>query len=286
MAILTLLKGVGGTVETYFLDGPPSTCSVTVRNDYGTVKVDGASCSIDTVSTTIAAASAKATTLILASAAGVVNGRRYLIGSTASTQPLEVVTVKSLSGSTATLYGPLLNGYVASTTFRGIRASYAVTSTEADALWFGGHADFVPNTGDAISEDVDCTQHKIPEALFDETDLRDVFPKLGKMIDAETDLPRTIRNARDNFLVDFGGKFRVMAALGATAFRRVAAKRWWLDRRWALGPDWADDMDRLEKDYFRDIAKLQAQVPVDKDGDESTNGVDDTAFNVIHLDRA
>jgi hypothetical protein len=286
MALLALVKGVGGTLETYFLNGTPSSCTVNLYNAQGALKVSAGTVSLDSVSTSVTTVAAKATTLSLASATGVVNGRRYRLGATASTDPTEVVTVKSLSGSTATLTAPTIAAHATGAVFTGLRAYMDVTSTQADTLWWGGHADFIPASGDPVTEDVDCVAHKIPEMLCDESDLREIFPKLGKIVDAELDLPRTLRTARDRFLLDFGGKFRVYAALGASAFREPCAMKWWLQRRYALGDDFADIMAQLAKDYQAQIEHLRSQVAFDTDGDERTDGVDDVGFTSITLDRA
>lgn len=287
MPIQAIVKGVGGTVDTYFLTGPPSSCTVTLYSDAGSAKVSAAAATVDSVSTTtVATVAAKASSVVLTSAAGVVEGRRYLLGAIASTEPSEVVTVRSLSASTASLVAPTMFAHTAATQFRGIRVSYAVSSTQADALWWGGHADFIPAAGDPISEVVDCVKHKIPDALCDESDLREVFPKLAKMVDAELDISRSLRVARDEFLVDFGGKFRVHSALGAGEYRRACAMRWWLNRRYGLGADWKEDMDVLYEDYKTRIAHLQSQVPFDTDGDERTDGVDDHGFTTVALERA
>ncbi len=286
MALAALVKNVGGTLETYFLDGLPTSCAVNLYNAQGALKVTAGACVLDTVSTTVTTTAARNTTVSLASAAGVVSGRRYRLGAPSSTEPTEVVTVKSLAGSTATLTAPVLFAHAAGEAFNGLRVTAAVTSTQADTLWWGGHAEFIPASGDPVTEDVDCVAHKIPDYLCDESDLRDIFPKLGKNIDAELDLPRTLRTARDRFLIDFGGKFRVYAALGATAFRSPCAKRWWLDRRYALGDDFAAIMVALEKEYLAQIEHLRTQVAFDTDGDERTDGVDDVGFTAITLDRA
>lgn len=287
MSLASLVKDVGGTLETYFLDGTPSSCTVNLYNDQGTLKVTAGAATLDPVSTSASSAIASgASTLVLTSAAGVVQGRRYILGALASTEPYEVVTVRSLSASTATLTAPTVTAHSSGAAFKGLRASIAVTSTQADALWAAGHADFIPASGDPITEEVDCCKHKIPEYLCDETDLRQILPKLAKIIDVELDLPRSLREARDQFLIDFGGKFRVNTALGATAFRRPTALRWWLNRRYALGPDWTDEMDKMQTEYQALLQHLQSQTAFDKDGDERTDGVDDHGWTTIQLDRA
>jgi len=288
MAIQVLQKDVGGTIETQFLDRQPSSCTVTLYTDAGTKKVDAASATVDSVATTLSsAAAAKATTIALASATGVVVNRRYRLGAaTASTEPHEVVTVKSLSASTATLWAPLLVAHAAGSAVQGTRVSYAVASTAADSTWIGGWADFTPNSGDVVSEGVDCYLRKIPEFACDESDLRQIWPKADKALDAELDLPAAIKQARDMFLLDLGGKTRSHCFIGADVFRRAVAVKFWLLRRFSFGDAWTAQMDKLEAEYERLVKDLQQQTPADVDQDGTTSGRDDGGWTTISLERA
>lgn len=287
MSIQTLTKGVGGTLETYFLDRQVSTCTVTVRTGEGGIKLDATAATVDTVATTITTqGSAKATSLALSSAAGVVVGRRYLLGGVSASQPREAVSVKDLTASTATLWAPLRYNHASGTTFKGTRVSYAVASTVCDATWWGGWADWTPNSGDVQTETVDCTLRKIPEYGCDEADIQQVFPKEGKILDAELDMPRAIKQARDWFLIDLGGKTRAHTFMGADHFRQPIAYKFWLLRRPSMGAEWKDILDELQKDYDRMVTQIQSQVPADVDQDGTTTGQNDGGFTVGTLERA
>ncbi len=287
MSIQNLIKGVGGTIETYFLDRQPTSCTVSLYTGEGAAKVSAAAGTVDTVATTITAQGTKnASSLALASATGVVVGRRYLLGGVAAAQPHEVVRVKDLTSSTATLWGPLSYTHASASTFKGTRVSYAVSSTVADTVWWDGFADFTPTTGDVITETVDCTLRKIPEYGCDETDIAQVFPKEGKILDAELDIPTAIKTARDWFLIDLGGKTRAHAFLGADHFRQPIAYKFWLLRRHSLGAEWKENLDQLQADYDRMVQQIQSQVPADVDQDGTTTGVDDGGFTVGTLERA
>jgi len=283
--IQALIKGRSGTIETNFLGARPSTCTVSLYTGEGATKVDEASATVDTVNTTLSAQALKgASSLALADDTSVVVGRRYAIGTQSSTQPREVVTVASLASSVATLWAPLNYTHASASTFGGTRVSYAVT-TEADVLWWDGYADFTPDTGDVQTEVVDCVLRKIPENLIDETDVLRVFPKMGKILDTELDLPGALREARDEFLRAFGGKNRAYCALGADHFRRPAAITFWLLRRYALGPEWAAEMELMEKERDVLISKLESQIPFDNDQDGVTTSANDGGSTVIRLSR-
>ena len=286
MSIQTLIKGVGGTIETYFLDRQVTSCVVTVCMGTGAQKVTRASCTCDSVSTTTAAIGAtNDATLTVSSASGLVVGRRYLVGAADGAEPREVVSVKNVTGSVLTLRGPLMNDHASGATVKGLRVSYAVASTACDVLWWDGYADFIPDSGDVNTETVDCTLRKIPDNLVDETDLAMVFPKGAQMLDAEMDLQRGLREARDEFLIDFGGKNRAHTALGVDVYRRPVALKFWLLRRHTMGDEWKGAMDGLQEEYEIALKKRIEQVPVDANQDNSTVGMDDGGITMIRLDR-
>lgn len=288
MSFQTLIKNVGGTVEAQFLDRQPTTCTVSLFMDDGSAKVTGATATVDPVATTLSgAAAARATSITLASATSVAVNRRYRIGAASGgSEPGEVVTVKSLSGSTCALWAPLVAAHASGATFQGTRVSYTVASTSADVTWINGWATFTPNSGDTITEAVECYLTKIPEFLCDESDLRLVFPKLAKNLDAELDLPAALRQARDEVLLDLGGKNRAQTFLGANEFRRQAALKFWLLRRYSFGDEWTAQMTLLDAEYEKRKTELIATMPIDADQDGATSGQNDFGFTVGRVFRS
>lgn len=284
--VQALIKGRAGSVTTDFVGARPTSCTAAVYSGDGGLKSSGSG-TVDTVNTTLSALAAKgSTTLSLASATGVVVGRRYGIGSQASAQPREVVQVRDLSSSVATLWAPTLYAHASASTFGGTRVTYSVSSSETAALWWDGYVDFTPNTGDVQTEVVDCVLRKIPENLIDETDLLAIHPELAKILSAKLDIPTALRNARDEFLRAFGGKNRAYCALGADHFRRPAALTFFILLRYMLGPEWTADVDLMEKEREFLIQKLIAEIPFDNDQDGATTGRADGGYTVIDLGRA
>ncbi len=285
--IQAVIKGFGGTIDTYFLGARPTSCTVSVFTGDGAVKVDAAAATVDLVNTTASATVAKgATTVTLASGSNVVTGRRYLLGTSNAAATAEVVTVKSLSSSVATLWAPTMQAHASGSTFAGTRVSYSVTSTQAAVLWWDGYARWTPNTGDIQEEVVDCVLRKIPEHLIDETDVRGVFSKAPQRLDAETDIPSALRDARDEFLRRLGGKNRAYCCVGADHFRHPCALVFWLQRAYDLGDEYAPLMERMEKELDVLIAKIESQIPFDNDQDGTTTGQSDGGYTVIRTQRA
>jgi hypothetical protein len=282
-----LIKGKAGTIESYFLGARPTSCTVSLYTGEGATKIDEASATVDTVNTTTSASAARgATTISLTSATGVVVGRRYGIGAQAGSQPREVVMVKQLDSSVATLWAPTMYAHASASVFAGTRVSYSVTSTQADVLWWDGYADFTPDTGDVQTEVVDCVLRKIPDNLIDETDIHQIHPEVAKILSAKLDVPTALRNARDEFLRVFGGKNRAHCALGADHFRRPAALTFFIMLRYMLGPDWQAEIDLMEKERDLIIQKIESSIPFDNDQDGITTGANDGGFTTIQLSRA
>lgn len=288
MSIQVVLKNIGGVIETQFLDRQPTSCSVTLYTNAGAAKVTAQTCTIDPLSTTLAAdSSAGDTTIALTSAASCIAGRRYLVGDYASSMPPEVVTVRGLTASTATLMAPLMGDHPVSTAVKGTRVWYSVSAAACDNTWINGFADFNPNDGsDVQTEHVECYLRKIPEKGCDETDLRLVFADGAKALSDAMDVPAAIKQARDRFLYDLGGKNRAHAFIGTDVFRQAVAIKFWLLRKFEFGADWADQMKTLQSEYDGLIELIQQQNPADNDQDGTTNGLDDGGFIVATLERA
>lgn len=288
MAIQVVLRGTGGTIETQFLDRHPASCTVTLYTNQGAAKVSAATCTVDALNTTLSApVAAGDTTIDLASATSCIVGRRYLLGDTANAFQAETVTVRSLAVSTATLVAPLLGEHPFGATIKGVRASYVVTGAACDNTWINGFADFNPADGSDIqTETVECYLRKIPEKGCDETDLRMIFPAADMALDAELDLPLAIKDARDMFLLDLGGKNRAHVFIGFDFMRKAVARKFWLMRRFAFGDAWKEQMDVLAAEYENLIMDLQQQLPADNDQDGITGGLDDGGFVVATLERA
>lgn len=289
MAIQVVTKAIGGVIETYFLDRQVASCTVTLYTGQGGAKLTAQACTVDPLTTTLAAPAAVGDTSIpLANAVSCFVGRRYLVGSGSGTTSIaETVTVRSLSASTAVLWAPLLNAHAMGTAVKGTRVWYTVSAAACDTTWIGGYADFTPNDGsDNQTESVECYLRPIPKQGCDESDLRLVWPSADKALDTELDLPAAIRQARDRFLYDLGGKNRANVFVGTDIFRDCVAMKFWLLRKMAFGDAWTGQMKDLQDQYDLLIRDIQTQNPADNDQDGTTTGQDDGGFTVGTLERA
>lgn len=277
--IQVIRKGHGGTVWTDFVGRQSGSCSVDVYNDQGAHLVTSGVGVPDSVNTTITAeALAGDTQLAVSSASGIQGGRRYLIGG-------EEVGVKSVSGATLTLWAPLERNHDAGVAFQGVRVSYVVLAGAAAAAWADGYVVFTADDGTEQTEALHCSLHTFPDAMISGYDTRQVMPAQDKALSANLDLDLAYRAARDNFLIDLGGKAVAYSHLGVAQFRRLVSMRFWLDRALEFGLAWSADMTEFEKTYQRLIDKVVSVSPVDADGDgKTTQGPEKHALGGLDLE--
>jgi len=277
--IQAVVKGKGGTVWTEFLGRRPASCTVDIFKGAGAQVVTTGACTVDTVNTTsTAATAAQDEAVALTSVAGITTGRRYLFGG-------EEVGIKSISGSTVTLWAPLAIVHAIGSTFQGLRVTYDVSALQAATVWSDGYATFTPDSGLPQTEVVHCTKHTFPDAMISAYDVRGIIPRMSGSVDADLDLEKAYRDARDNFLLDLGGKTMVNAIIGVAQFRQLVAMRFWLDRRPEFGENWAPEFDNVEKRYMAGLDRAQSVSPIDADGDGvTTEGPEKRALTGLDLE--
>lgn len=284
--IQQIRRNATGQVETYFLDRHVASCTVTIYTDNGNAIVSDAACEVDETDSTLSGAAAAGDDDIdITDAGDMVVGRRYLLGGIGETS--EAFTVRELTSVSAVLVAPLVYGHAAGSPVQGLRVWYDTTAGDAPSLFWDGYAVFQPVDGSREqTESVDCARRPIPRMLIDETDVRKVFPKDTNALSAEFDYRDGLLEARDQFLIDLGGKNRANTILGVDHFRRPCALKFWLMRRYEFGDEFQPTFDEMQKEYDRLIEKLIATAPVDADQDGATNGPNDRGFTVITLERA
>lgn len=130
MAILKqrFREDTAGTLVAYPpIDATPSAASVTILYPDGLTELQAATAmTIGAVSTTVSAATRGARSLTVASATGIVAGRRYLVTSAGRSFQAEV---RSISSSTIYLVGKLPFDVAATSPLKELAATYALTTT-------------------------------------------------------------------------------------------------------------------------------------------------------------
>ena len=134
--------------------------------------------------TTIGAAAAGASTVTVASASGIAAGERYLVGGPEASGG-EVVTVRSVSGTTVTLVRPLQSARAASTAFQAARVTLSVPALATIARHYRAVLTYA--VGSAARPDLtipfDVTRY-VPVSTLTMEDVRDVDHLFAKRLQA------------------------------------------------------------------------------------------------------
>lgn len=195
MTYRSLQLDVGGTIVTDELDErPDASPTYEVKSESGAVLASGTA-TVDSVSTTLAAgASQGAQSISLTSATGVTIGRRYLLTG-AEIVGGEWVTIRGLSGTTATLARPLALSHASGASVVSTRVSCAVSAAACASVRRGCRVEITYTvsaaTRPAVSVEFDITRYRLTTGLTLEH-VRDLDPQLLKRAAAGTWWPAVI----------------------------------------------------------------------------------------------
>lgn len=196
-----LQKDVGGTIT---LDEPlaraDSGATWVAKSGTGATLATGA-VTLDSVNTTLGAnVAAGALALSVVSAAGVVVGRKYLVGS-------EWVTVAAVNGLTLTLARPVLFAQVTTTPFVSTRMSAAIpgsalsTIGRANTVWFTYEVGAVAQPG--VTIEFDITRYSLKSGLTLEH-VRDIDPLVTRRASQGTVWPALIESSWERMMSRVG----------------------------------------------------------------------------------
>lgn len=256
----------GGLVSEYLPIAAGATPLVEIVNAGGGIVVAGRTPdTVDAVSTTLSAAAAMgARTLTVASATGIVVGRRYRILPGAPYG--ETVKVRAISGTTLTLSAPTCNPYASGSAFVGTYVAVAVTAAEASSLFFDGCATWTwaaMGTTPPVQTPVECVRFPIVRTAT-LASVRAIYPLVHQLLPAEADAEEMLDSALDAVLLAV--KFRPNTVRGSSAFERATCLRFLLDAFDAVGNS-AEFLDRWQGKLF------EAQETLDRFGvDENQDG--------------
>lgn len=153
----------------------------------------------DAVDTTLAAnADAGAQTLSLTSATGVAAGRSYLVGG-AEESGGEWVTLRALSGTTATLVRKLQRARASGVTFVGTRMTFPVTAASTATPGRNFRVEWTTPTSEVIPVPFDVTRYAPQSGLTGES-IRTLDPQFFRRVSAEEWLPGRVAEAWEMLL--------------------------------------------------------------------------------------
>ena len=287
------VRNVGGLIDVSPPLRPDATpaAQVTVRGPDMTIYASAVDATVDAVNTTLgSAAAAAATTVTVASATGIVVGRRYLVGNGTSA-PREMVRVRGISGTTITLSRPLRSAQATGAGFVGTRLSLAVTAAQASALFWDGHAEWnFADDGNGASRNrrimapVECTLRP-HERLATVVDLFARDPRWDRKVDTELDVDEVLDLAYEDVLEKLGGKFRVRTVVGAQGFVTPTVYQAFVMIAANYGAEWTEQRGWYEQQRDAALASLVANHPADLDQDTYIER-HERGFTSIRTDRA
>lgn len=191
------LAGTGSL--TYDPPTRPSGAGTAVVRDVRGGQLEAVTPTLDTVNTTLAAsADAGALTLSLTSATGVSAGRRYLVGGPEG-EGGEWVTVRSLSGTTATLVRRLQRARASAVTFVGTRLTFAVTTASTASPGRNFRVEWTSPEGVVSAIPFDVTRYAPVSGLTGE-ELLDLDPTFFSRVSAQEWLPGRVAVAWEMIL--------------------------------------------------------------------------------------
>lgn len=223
---------------------------------------------LDTVNTTLSgAASAGATSVTVASATGIVAGRRYLLAGGEDAGG-EEVTVKSVSGTTINLVRALRLAGASGASFVGHRATLAVTSI---AVADRGYRAEVAWAVSSVTQPPFVAAFDVvrywPRSGLTAEGIRDLDPLFSKRLPAGTWIPAIIDRAWDQLLARIASKVDPGALVGALD---LTVPHSYLVRALLLetaGPDAIPDCERMHARYTAELDTALAATAIDNDQD-------------------
>jgi hypothetical protein len=258
-----IVYGTGGTLSLS-VPALPTAATVTIETDTGAAVVTDESATVSSVATTLsAAAEAGATAVSLTSATGVSAGLVFRLSDA------ENARVKSVSGTTATLWRPLLGDHAGGADATGTLITYAVSAEDAGTLFFDGRAIWTLDSASKQVTACECTKYLLSrDAACDTAALFDELPALNDIIDGRTDPEKLLDEAHSEVLERIGGKHRVRVYTGSDCFKRAttfaACVRIFRPR---AGESARELYERYSEELTRAIEELQGYAPRDTDQD-------------------
>lgn len=258
-----ITRGHGGTIRVEFAQTETS-ATVVIVDGAGQTKVNETAATWVGLSTDLSGAvTAGGTSIVVSSAADFTSGLDFWV-----LNPREHHRCKSLSGTTVTLWAPLLYDHPDSSVVESTEFTLTVTSDQANAQWFDGWAKWTPGSGAApVYTGVECTPYELPR-IANQTDLTTLIPTLADQIDDTEDVNATLDAAHADVLSMLGARSRARVSPASREFVRATCYRWAVNHFGSLMGPTAREMEATFADRLNlELQALSEIVPQDPDGD-------------------
>lgn len=272
-------------VELDVQEMPSSTATVSGYAAGGGALFEDQNATQDTISTTLSSGASKGdATISVGSATGISSGREFWVRT-----PDEKVRCKTISGTTVTLWNPLLTDHASGVSVEGTRLQYTVTAAQAEPLTWDGRLEWTVDSANVYQQLMVCTKYNPFHQLTTEQDLFDVEPLLGNIIPAALDTQKLISNAIGEVLSRVAAKTmgRAHGYTGGAQLVRATAKAA-LMLVYSSKP--GDENNRLYERYMEqlegEIDRFMAFVPSDQDQDGVIEAHEQTSSQSVRMLRS
>lgn len=244
-----------GAAGLVLLDLPtrPSGVGTAVVREIRGAQLEAVTPALDPVNTSLSAdADAGALTLSLAGAGGAAAGRRYLVGGPESGGG-EWVTLRALSGTTATLVRRLQRARASGSSFVGTRLTFAVTATSTTAPGRNFRVEWTSPEGVVTPVPFDVTRYA-PTSALNAEELRDLDPAFFARVSAGEWLPGRVASAWEMILRHVSQQYAPGAMIGMVDLTTAHGYlvRALLAEGFGKGDDAVKELEDLRKRYAQE----------------------------------
>ncbi len=273
-------KDIGGTVSLE-LSTRPTTVTLDILTDTNAEVTVSQSAAISSVNTTLSsAASARDTTVSVASATGFAEGVELRLDN-----PPEKCRVKSVSGTTITLWEPLLYAHASGEEAEGTQVSFTINSAVATSspLFWDGRVIWTVDSVKHITA-VECTKYPLRLAAT-EQDVYAEDPEIRMFLSGSDDLRNGLQAAFDDILTDLSGKGRNHVYTASHEFNRAVVFKYLANLYRRGGESSEDRREIYEQAYQHEFGTIASTLPRDDDQDAYVEAGEKISANTIRITR-
>jgi len=259
----------------------PSNALISVYDNEGSAIVNNTTATVSTANTvTIAAVNARAKTISVSNANAITEGMRLRLSS-----PAEWVRVKTVSGNSVSLWGPLREAHANGVAVESTKCTYTIGANNITSTFFDGRCRW-ELSGNAIAyTGVECTLYPLARTAT-EIDLAEVNSQFAQMLAAEEDPEAALDAAHEYVLEQLGKRGRARTYPASPEFNRCVALAF--ARNHYLGQSTeaaAREFEKFSKECGEAIATIMANLIPDEDQDGEIEADEQKSANSILVER-
>lgn len=275
--------GSGGTISVDLRDRPAA-ASVSVYKGSGAAVVSSRTCNVSAVNTVLVNAASRGDLAInVASNVGLAVGVRCWL----QDDPEEIL-IRKVAAGVITLRRPMLLDHVNNASVEGTRVSCDLNASDANALFWDGHADWNIDGTVAVQTACECTKYMMERSITVQ-DILDEEPMFYHLVDPKMDVERTLALAHQDVLARIAAKSpeaRGRVFPGSSEFTQAAVFAF-MERFYRRRP--GEDQRQLRTSYETkltdEIERICGIVPRDADQDGVVEASERLTWGTVRVRR-